>query len=76
MKHVCTKLCEVIVDMKCNNHVNRGQHTSMWSPGVSPSHIIQGPKCYSGLNSRPRCVLLVLLLPSPMRNQEMCAYDS
>ena len=74
MKHVCTKLCEVIVDMKCNNHVNRGQHTSMWSPGVSPSHIIQGPKCYSGLNSRPRCVLLVLLLPSPMRNQETYVY--
>ena len=47
MKHVCYKLCEVIVDMKCNNHINRGQHTRVWSPGVSPSHIIQGPKYYS-----------------------------
>ena len=55
-KYVCNKLCEVIVDMKCNNHINRGQHTSVWSPGVSPTHIIQGPKCYSAQSSIP-CIV-------------------
>ena len=36
------KHCEVIVEMKCNTPLN--VEVGVWSSGVSPSHIIQGPQ--------------------------------